>query len=333
MAISEHAAEFGGKPVRDYDPASGIEDPMGADPRLRIDYDSSERGASMAPLLERSLTDPACAQVSALVIGAWYDTSESVNDSSAVVARLVAACDRLAGLRALFLGDITYEECELTWIRQSDVTPLLRAFPALEELRVRGAGQVVQGSGGAGANDRLRLEPVEHAGLRSLIFEAGCLPSDVSRGVAASRLPVLEHLELWLGDHWSSDCGESGDTTVEDLAPILSGEGFPSLRSLAIRNSRISDGVAIALAGSPLLRRLEVLDLSLGTLGDEGALALLRSGGLAHLRRLDIHHHYVSDEVVDGLKALGIDLDAAGRDVDWDEEDEEEGERYIAISE
>src|SRR3954447_26335336 len=67
------------------------------------------------------------------------------------------------------------------------------------------------------------------------------------------------------------------------------------------------------------------LSYTRGPWGDEGALALLRGGSLTGLRRLDIHHHYVSDEVLDGLKALGIDLDADDRKEAEDDDDA----RYI----
>lgn len=39
---------------------------------------------------------------------------------------------------------------------------------------------------------------------------------------------------------------------------------------------------------------LTELDLSMGTLGDEGAAALLAGRPLPHLSRLDLHHHYLS---------------------------------------
>jgi hypothetical protein len=48
----------------------------------------------------------------------------------------------LTNLRAIFLGDITYEENEISWIEQSDVSPLLRAYPALEVSRVRGGNSL-----------------------------------------------------------------------------------------------------------------------------------------------------------------------------------------------
>jgi hypothetical protein len=162
----------------------------------------------------------------------------------------------MPALRALFLGDIIVEENEISWIVQSDVSPLLDAFPALEELRVRG------GQG-------LTLGAPRHARLRSLAIETGGLDAGLVRSLAAADLPELEHLELWLG---TTDYG--GTVTVADLEPILSGRLFPKLRYLGLRDSEIADEVAAALASAPILERVRVLDLSLGTLGDAGAAAV-----------------------------------------------------------
>ena len=82
---------------------------------------------------------------------------------------------------------------------------------------------------------------------------------------------------------------------MEDLAPILAGARLPALKHLGLRDAEIADEVAAALAGAPVVARLETLDLSLGTLSDAGAAALLAGQPLTHLRKLDLHHHFLSD--------------------------------------
>ena len=47
----------------------------------------------------------------------------------------MALADRLPALEALFLGDITFEQQEISWIQQSDISPLFLAFPRLRVLR------------------------------------------------------------------------------------------------------------------------------------------------------------------------------------------------------
>jgi hypothetical protein len=186
---------------------------------------------------------------------------------------------------------------------------LFGAYPNLEHFRVRG------GNG-------LALGAVRHDHLKLLIVESGGLNRSIVQQVCAAQLPALEHLELWLGDE-----GYGATTRVEDLAPILAGTLFPYLRYLGLRDSEIADEIAAALAQSPILERIRVLDLSLGTLGDEGAAALLANPAVRRLEKLDLHHHYCSDEMMTRLQALGIDVDVS------DQQDEDDGERYVAVSE
>src|SRR6266404_7205564 len=136
MTIGQHAEMFAGFRVEDYDPDAGA--PAGQAERwvinrLGIAYEEAQRGLTMAALLERFLADPAAAEAPGLVIGSWGgDDMVEPNGAAKVVNALVAARDQLPSLRALFLGDIICEECEISWINLADVSPLLRAYPALE---------------------------------------------------------------------------------------------------------------------------------------------------------------------------------------------------------
>ncbi|MFD0889802.1 leucine-rich repeat domain-containing protein, partial [Streptosporangium algeriense] len=163
-------------------------------------------------------------KVSALIVGNWGEPYE--DDSSRIVGLLTEHAGRFPALRSLFLGAMSYEECEISWIQQSDVTPLLTAFPLLERLEVRGG-------------EGLLFPPVRHGNLRVLRFETGGLPASVVRGVGDSDLPALEYLELWLGVR-----NYGGDATVADLGAILSGERLPALRHLGLQDSEIQDEIA-----------------------------------------------------------------------------------------
>ena len=121
------------------------------------------------------------------VVGDWGDA----NDDGPPLDRLIEAADRLTGLRALFLGELTGEESEVSWIHQSDVAPLLVAYQRLEVLRVRGG-------------EGLEISPVKHESLRELAFETGGLPVEVVRGIDESDLPALAHLS----------CGSAPTTTA-----------------------------------------------------------------------------------------------------------------------
>ncbi|MFD3755628.1 STM4015 family protein [Streptomyces sp. NPDC058622] len=315
MSQVAHLSELGGLPAFDF-PAKGDERalPEAGSVAWRVRADEHDTGETWSEAYARFTAAVDTRRVGSLIVGVWEESYEV--SSAAIVSVLAAAADDFPLLRHLFLGDIEGEESEISWIVQSDVTPLLEAFPELREFGVRG------GTG-------LALTPVKHTGLRKLVVQTGGLPGEVVRGVAASDLPSLEVLDLWLG---TSEYG--ADTEAQDLAPILSGELLPALRHLGLRNSEIQDAVAAAVAGAPVVGRLETLDLSMGILTDEGATALLEGGSLGHLSRLDLDHHFIGADVQERLRAAlephGVVLALEAGDVD-----EYDGEiyRYVAVAE
>ncbi|MGW4650076.1 STM4015 family protein [Kitasatospora sp. NPDC004289] len=314
MAISKHIEEFHGLPVHDFTDHEGTPDagpaPESVAWRVQVEYDGGQDFAAVWAAFTAAVDTT---RVRALVIGPWWE--EEYELVTPVVTALAADAARFPQLRGLFLGEVTFEECEISWLQMDDVTPLLTAYPELTELVVRGADGDYEGNGG------LRLEPVKHQHLRALRFESGGLPGEVVRAVLASDLPALERLEFWLG---TSDYGAS--YTDEDLAPLLSGELFPALRHLGLENGMRQDALAAAVADAPLTARLEGLSLALGTLTDAGAESLL---GLTHLKRLDLHHHYLTAAAQERLRAAlpGVELDLSGA------EDPEDDWRYVANGE
>ncbi|MGX2993529.1 STM4015 family protein [Streptomyces sp. JNUCC 64] len=277
-------------------------------------YDSEEKWAEA---FERFRAAVDLTRVTALIVGAWeepYDTTPQ-----GAIDALVGARDELRELRSLFLGEISQEECEISWITHTSLDPLLAAFPRLTDFTVRGA-------------NGLELTPLRHEALVSLRFESGGLPREVVRAVGASDFPALETLDLWLG---TSEYG--GDCEAADVAPILTGARLPALRSLALRNSEVQDEIAAATATAPVVAQLSRLDLSMGVLTDEGVAALLSGQPLTHLESLDLHHNYLSEEmrkrVRETLEPSGVTVDTDSGDAE--EEDDGDGDiwRYVAVSE
>ncbi|WP_050064219.1 STM4015 family protein [Rhodococcus sp. RD6.2] len=304
--ISELQNEFHELPVVEFPTDDATPTPATKGPvawRISADTYDAEIEWPEAFAKFRAAVDPA--SVTAIVVGTWSEPYE--NSSAGVVDALVAAADEFPALRALFVGDMTVEDCEISWIVQSDLTALLTAFPRLERLGVRGGTQ-------------LALSPVRHENLRILVIESGGLPADLVRAVAASDFPALTDLELWLG---TEEYG--GDSSVDDLAPILSGEKFPKLTRLALANCDYQDAIAAAVATAAILPRLRALDLSKGVLTDAGAEALLAGRSLTHLESLDLHHNYLSSGMRERLQAalapsvahLDLDLGDANED-DYD---------------
>jgi hypothetical protein len=302
MGVHDFLETFAELPVMHWEECTA-EDAETAAWWVTNEYAPERFAPTLDQLLERAGPDgPA-----ALIVGDWG----AAHQEPLPVEVLTSRAARLGGLRGLFIGEMTSEQCEISWIRQGDITPLLTAFPELEYLWVRGA-------------TGLELSPTRHENLRDLVLQSGGLPAAVVRAIGASDLPGLEGLELWLG---AAQYG--GDTRPDDLAPILSGTSLPALTWLGLCNAERADEIAAAVAVAPVVARLKVLDLSMGTLGDVGGAALLAGRSLDHLDRLDLSHHYLSPEVarrfVDELPTVTVDVS--------EEQTEEERGRYPAVAE
>ncbi|WP_069169848.1 STM4015 family protein [Streptomyces griseus] len=317
----EHPDVFHGLPVLTLPAPDATAAPLPAADTVAWRLECEPDGPLFPQVWRQFLSAVDTSRVRALLIGPWWEGDYT---SIAPVVQLIASdADRFPELRGLFLADVTSEECEVSWLRMCDITLVFEAFPLLEELVVRGGG------GQFPDEENLRLRPVRHRALRTLRFESGGLPGHVVRALGASELPALERLELWFGTQWYG-----GDATVEDIRPVLSGTVLPALRHLGLQNSEIQDEFAAALASAPVVAQLDSLALSMGTLGDPGALALLEGQPLTHLSCLDLHHHYLTEPLMSRIRDVcaeaGVQVDLTEAE-DWDPEDDES--RYVVVSE
>ncbi|WP_342548534.1 STM4015 family protein [Paenibacillus sp. FSL P2-0089] len=277
--------------------------------KLSIDYDGFEEGKRIETEIERLSESPEAAGLTSLTIGDWGQAYEQ--SSEHVVEALVKHSASFPALRKLFIGDMSYEECEISWINQTDLSPLLPAFPELQSLTAQGGTD-------------LRLSQLQHDKLEELIIITGGLSKAVLADIAASRLPNLRKLELYLGvDNYGFDGG------LEDLLPLIEPGKFPNLTYLGLKNSEIQDEIAAALADAPILDQLHTLDMSLGTLSDTGAEALLASERVKGLKLLNLSHHYMSDEMMLRLKNSGLPVDVS----DQQQADDDDDWRYPSITE
>ena len=203
-------------------------------------------------------------------------------------------------LRRLYLADFDDTEIDNIDISRAplgDLSGLGEIYPLLEDVALKGRGDVELGA--------LALPRARRFALRTSTLTRRTL-----RAILAAPWPELEELELWFGDpawHYGAECG------LDDVLPLL-GEGgvsrFPRLRALRLMNAAFTDELCPLLLTSPRVRTLEVLDLSLGTLGDAGA-GVLAAGAaaLAHLRSLRIAESCISDEALARLYASGLPVD------------------------
>ena len=300
----ENLSTWLGRPVVDYAPGDEIE-PENIY-RFRMDWEPEH---TIAEMFAAFTSHPRAMQTTALVIGAWFG-DDSGADSAEIVQLLVGARHALPKLEAIFFGDITSEENEISWINQTDVSPIFSAYGGLKHF-------VVRGGSGLSLGGKMRLEDLE-----SLTVETGGLSRSVLAEVFTLDLPNLQKLELWLGTD-----SYGWDGSLADLKPLLDGGLFPNLRHLGLRDSEIADQIAEALVTSPLMSRIDALDLSLGTFSDTGASHLVTCPSLTRLKSLDLHFHYCTEEGMNSLKTAfpGVNLD--------DAQEGDEDDRYVSVGE
>jgi hypothetical protein len=300
MTVNDYSERFYDLPVAEFRSGERITR-TGVVYRLMQEYEGSQ---SQRELLDEFLGQVSRDSLEALIIGAWSDAATGTPPNGFLEALVEY---RLPHLKALFVGDMTFEDAEISWINQADYGPLLEAYPDLEVLRIRGG-------------EALKLPVMEHRGLRELTIETGGLPSSVVNAITNSKLPALKRLELWLG---SDGYGFDGDlATYQNLLAKIEPE---RLDYLGLRNAEIADELATYLASQPWLADLDTLDLSMGTLGDAGAKALLTSPYLYNLELLDLRHHYISDALVTQLRALPLTVTI--------DEGEDDDDRYVQVGE
>jgi hypothetical protein len=286
--------ELMGLEIVDFDPETGLQQPTARAYRVRYGW----RGASLTDRFEQLMADPRVGELRALVIGMWEH-----GGSDDVPGMLRAAAPKLTSLEALFVGDISYEESEVSWIEQFDLGAVINAFPKLKHFKARG------GNG-------LGFTGLSHPTLETLIVETGGVSGHTVRQIVSAKLPNLQHLEIWTG---SSEYG--ADVTVEDVKPLLVGTAypemrypFPKLKRLGLVNSELADELAEALFDAPVLDFLEELDLSKGIMSNTGAGALARNPKIGKLKSIDITNNFIGDEeLIDQLRATGVTVRNGGQ--------------------
>ncbi|NLT29094.1 MAG: hypothetical protein GXX86_01365 [Propionibacterium sp.] len=273
---------------------------------MATDYDAEH---TMGQLLEALLAADGVEQLTGLSIG-QYDAEPFDKTPGDVAETMLANAAKLPALRTLIWCDLAYEECEVSWIENIELGPLLNTFPQLEHVLVRGG-------------NNLGLSNLDLPELRTLIIQTGGLDQSVIRQLEAAKLPKLTHLEIYFGaDEYGANC------TPDDTARILSGELFPGLTTLGLKNSEFVNEITQAVIDSPLLPQLKVLDLSLGVLQDAGAEPLANNlPKLAHLDKLDLQHHFLSESMQARLRELGDKVDLS------EAEEPDEDYFFVAIGE
>ena len=268
------------------------------------DYEDNHKTAET--MVADILADSELDSLEEIIIGSWGDCWDG-GGAARIIEDIVANKESFSHIKSLFVGDMDYEECEVSWIIQGNYEPLYSALPQLEKLTIKGSTD-------------LDLGKVSHKNLKSLEIICGGLPKSVLESIKNADLPSLERLVLYLG---VENYGFDGD--ISDVEALLRDSDFPKLKILGIVDSEIQDQVVKAVLESKYMPQLEQAEFSMGSLTDEGSQLLCdKIPEFPGMKSLDLHYHYLSDEMMEKLKKLPLEVHVE----DQNQPDEYGGEIY-----
>lgn len=267
--------------------------------------DDSDVEINSLTLANDIIADSELSSLDELIVGCWGESYD--NPVQSLLDVFVENKDKLQHISRMFIGDMDYEECEVSWIEQGDYSNLLKALPNLKSLTIKGSNE-------------LSLGNINHNNLEELEIICGGLPTSVIKQIASARLPKLKKLNLYFG---VEDYGFDG--TIEDISSILKADYIKNLTYLGLGNSELQDEIVEKIVESKNLYNIKTLALSNGTLTDKGGQMILDNISMFKgLEKLDLTYHYLSEEMMQNLRNTGINviLDEAN------EPDEYDGEVY-----
>jgi hypothetical protein len=273
----------------------------------RFDFESK---VDLSELTSAVLNLPLMAFVDRLRFGlpsyesdnSWTKTFESV-----------CASKQAPHIREIHFNDYTYEDCELSWTPFGDFTGFWARVPMLEHFTLKAGVSGILGD-------------LSHAHLKSFVRESGGLSADEIESITAAHWPQLEKLEIWFG---SNDYGAQGNALF--LAPLLTGQRVPKLKSLGLVNCEFVAESIAALATSTIVGQLERLDLSKGALIDQDVDVVLKhADALKHLKSIDFSGNQLGERASEIAKRLPQAILSSQRERDASDEP---SHRYVAVGE
>ena len=264
-----------------------------------------EEEKSCETMVPDILVDPEFVNLEEVVIGCWGEAWDDDDGAQTIINDIIENKEKFSHIKSLFVGDMDFEECEVSWIIQGNYEKLFEAMPQLEKLTIKGS-------------TGLELGKVNAPNLRSLEIICGGLPKEVIQSVRDANLPALEELRLYIG---VDDYGFDG--SIEDIKELLEKSNFPKLEILGLCDSEIQDEICEAVLASKYMKQIKRLELSMGSLTDKGGQLLLdKFPEFPNVKYLDVHYHFLSDEMMKKLEALPIEVDTDEQNEpdEWDDE-------------
>lgn len=301
--------------IKDYDPEIGITNPDVNAYTLSEDCEfnglPNEYTETVENALQNLCQDYRVGELQALLCQIEAETGFNMTS-------LIHVKNKLNNLRALFIGSREDSEFKLSLSPLIDICPILKAYPKLEVLQVRGYWD----------EDNINdvFTPLKHNNLKTLIIETGYgINYRIVQQISKLELSALEYLEIWRVPlkYYNQ----------QSVTSIITGKSFPTLKYLGLPSSDYTDELVKIIINSGIPKQLRVLNLSMGTLTDEGAKLLLNSPLVDKLHTLDISGNVLSMEMLQRLSKLNCRVIAEPQFENSYREEVLDAEYYDAVHE
>lgn len=277
--------------------------------KVRLSHDgyNSELpdGVTLASILTDVFAHPSGRYVVEL---AFQNDGESDGDLQSLID--VIAKKAPSTIRKITFGD---NVDQISWHNTGNLGKMWKQVPNLRTLDIE------TGSFDVGKMECPKLEKAR--------FITGGLSKTCGKNIATAKLPSIKHLEIYYGtDNYGGDC------TIKEVKPLLDRTDLPKLEYLGLKNGEFMNDIAKAIPTAKILKQLKTLDLSLGTMTDEGALALAaHPDAFKHLEVLDLTRNYLTKKGIDAVKKLAKKVVTA--DQEEADGDGDDAYRYVRIAE
>jgi uncharacterized protein (TIGR02996 family) len=264
--------------------------------RLSHDSGSNDFKGKLVDVLEEVLDHP-----SGRYIVEFAFHSDGQADAGTNLQKIIDMLGKKApaSTRRLIFGD---NVDQVSWHHVGKLGKLWKGVPGLKTLEIE------TGNFDVGAMDAPNLEKA--------VFITGGLSAACGKNIANAKLPKIKHLEIYYGTE-----NYGGNCKVKDVRPLLDRTDLTKLEYLGLKNCEFADALAAAFAdGAKVLKTVKTLDLSLGTMTDDGALALVKAkDALKHLEVLDLTRNFLTKKGTDAVKGLCKKVITAGQEEpdDW----------------
>lgn len=270
-------------------------------------------------ILIKLLKDKRAKYLEAIRCEMYYKFSNSKEAFQNFVDTIVDSKDLLINLKALLVGDccdISNEKYKYSRINVCNIYPILKAYPNLETLHIRGkmVNEDVLVSDNKilairNIKDKSLIKPkaIKHESLRTLIIDADGITDKNLASFCDLNLPSLEYLEIWVSRN------KLKEVNIEIIEPILSGKHCKNLAYLAIRKSNNTSQLAKAILNSPIMKNLKVLELTDGNMGSGGAMYILDSSTTNNLHTLNLCGNRLQTKMIQQLSQLDCEVITKGQ--------------------